>query len=646
MVLHTGQPLYNQATAYNEATQYYISGQLDEAEKRYKKLLKIWKNHPQTHHALGTLLSQKGNQDEALKHLKTADKLTPNSPQVLSDIGIAYLRKEDYKKAAHFLEQSLKKDPKQIHSLNALGVILMRQQKFEDAIKKFERVLKTEPNHAGALENIGMSMIYAHKDLKKALIYLEKAHTHNPNNVELMGHFGAGLRDLGQYKEAQKILKKALEIEPENVKILTNLAFATYGLREIDEAHDYFLKAFEIDPSDETLLYNMLGFVEITYQDDLFENLITKARQTVPDSKILKLIEAKWAIKNKEPDKAIEILENTDLKTPNLVAHKYNMLGKLYDKKGQADKAFDAFTKAKKEQVKDITATPIDKNYYPKLIDHIKKIVTKDWLASWKHETLPPRKTPVFLIGFPRSGTTLSGQILHSHPDVHVADEVMALDKVRTALADIKEGFRYPEDLDTLTVEQIKELQDIYWQAQENDTVYENSKVFVDKFPLNSVHASLIYRLFPNAKIIFINRHPYDCTLSCFMQHFQLNTAMIQFTDPVSTATLYAKVRDNWEQQLETLPLQSYALTYEKLTADFEKEVKELLDFLELEWDDSVLTFYKDAGKKARTITPSYSQINQPIYSDATYRWERYKEHIEPMTEILQPYAKALGYKT
>lgn len=644
MTLHTARPQNNPDIAHQQATALFQAGRLREAETGYRNLLKTWKNHPQAHHALGVLLSKTNRLPEAIKHLKTANKLMPKSATVLSDIGISYLRQNDPVTARKYLQKALKLAPSHIPSLNAMGVTFIREYKFEDGEPFFQKILKLAPNDVNALENMGACLAHGQKDLKAALVYFDKAYGINPRNLRILNHLGNTLKDLGRYKNAERAYQEALAIDPNNILAMTNLATIMYGLRKIDEAYDLYLKGFELEPTNEFLLYNFVTFLDMTYKTELLNDFVQKAQKVIPESKILQLMKARQAGKNKDYQKAIDILNGIDFITPSMSARKHTMLGRFYDKLESYEDAFKAFEQSNRDVNNDVSTAQIDKSSFPKKVDIIRELCTKDWFENWYDADVSPDKTPYFLAGFPRSGTTLTGQILHSHPDIYVADEITALDKARMSMS--KFGKTYPDDVPKLTPDEIKELQDIYWSEQKNSPGYEDKAIFIDKFPLISVHANFIYRLFPDAKILFINRHPYDCVLSCFMQNFQVNTAMVQFLDQVTAANLYAKTYDNWAAQREVFPLQVHTLQYETLTNDFDQQVKDILSFLNLDWHDDVRNFHTKAEDTVRTITPSYAQINQPIYTHSAYRWEKYKDFIEPMTSILKPYAEKLGYNT
>jgi hypothetical protein len=166
----------------------------------------------------------------------------------------------------------------------------------------------------------------------------------------------------------------------------------------------------------------------------------------------------------------------------------------------------------------------------------------------------------------------------------------------------------------------------------------------VDKLPLNAVRAGLIHRMFPNAKFLFALRHPCDSVLSCFMQRFGLNNAMAQFLDLGDAARYYDKVMSLWMQYRAVLPLDVHTLRYEDLVRDFRTTIGDVLDFLALDWDDSVFDYIDTAKKRGKINTPSHDQVIQPLYSRASGRWRKYEDQMKPVLPLLLPWAERFGY--
>jgi hypothetical protein len=249
---------------------------------------------------------------------------------------------------------------------------------------------------------------------------------------------------------------------------------------------------------------------------------------------------------------------------------------------------------------------------------------------------------PVFLVGFPRSGTTLLDQILASHPEITTLEERDTLIDSATAL--IRPDVTF-ESWATLGDGDIERFRQLYRQQVQAGLLGAPMKrVFVDKLPLNAVFLPIIHRLFPTAKIVLAVRDPRDVVLSCFQQRFGMNAAMFQLLRLDTAARYYDAVMGLVRVSRATFPLVVHEVRYESVVADFDGTVKGLLDFLELSWDEAVRSYAETA--KARAIgTPSASQVVQPLYTTAQGKWRNYRAFLEPVLPVLAPWVKAFGYE-
>jgi len=170
-------------------------------------------------------------------------------------------------------------------------------------------------------------------------------------------------------------------------------------------------------------------------------------------------------------------------------------------------------------------------------------------------------------------------------------------------------------------------------------------KILLDKLPLHIIDMPFIHRVFPDAKFIFMLRHPMDSILSCFMQDFQLNGAMANFLHLEDAAKFYDTVMRLWRQSVELMPVNYHIARYENLVANFNGETQRLLDFLGLPWEESLLDYQKKARSRKMINTPSYNQVSEPIYSRAVYRWQRYEVFLAPILPIIDPWVEYFGYK-
>ena len=238
---------------------------------------------------------------------------------------------------------------------------------------------------------------------------------------------------------------------------------------------------------------------------------------------------------------------------------------------------------------------------------------------------------PVFFVGFPRSGTTLLKTILDSHNDTSLIDEK------RTFPVNYRGIVRNPQAAFTgLANMNLEQQASNYKQAiaQYADT----SKMVIDKGPIKMTDVALINKIFPNAKFIFMVRHPLDCTLSCFMQDFHINDHMANFFSFEESIYFYDRAMSLWTECQDELDLSAHYIYYEDLINDMEQETKKLTDFLGLDWDPNMSEYY---NQNTKTDTPSYSQVSQKPYKSAMNRYQRYGIN----EDILGNWQKYFGYK-
>lgn len=243
---------------------------------------------------------------------------------------------------------------------------------------------------------------------------------------------------------------------------------------------------------------------------------------------------------------------------------------------------------------------------------------------------------PVFIVGSPRSGTTLLDTLLSAMPELQVFEEQPMLGQVETQFPDLARE----TDPDRVRVARAR-----YFALAEAIEGPAAGRRIVDKMPLHLTHMPVIQRLFPAAAIVLVERHPCDAVLSCFMANFMVNHAMRSFTRLDEAALTYDAIFANWERASALLPLSVHRVRYERMVTNLEAEMRPLLEFLGLEWRDAVLDNEVSAAARGVVRTASYAQIGQPLYQRAAGRWERYRRHMEPVLPILRPWAERMGYE-
>jgi len=312
------------------------------------------------------------------------------------------------------------------------------------------------------------------------------------------------------------------------------------------------------------------------------------------------------------------------------------------DRLGRHADAFDQFTSANElQRVQYADQFSGDTGFLStSLLTKLSDLITRRPSSTW---TPPPPcdRSPVFLVGFPRSGTTLLDQILSSHPDVTVLEE---RDTLAPVCARLFPGTGDASFLADLSVDQIDQLRSLYWER-----VYERlmrdaiRKVFIDKLPLNAALLPLIYRLFPEARIVLALRDPRDVVLSCFQQRFAMNGAMYQLLRTDTAAAYYSAVMGLVDQSRRLLPLQMHQIRYEDVVAQFEIQIGNLLAFLDLPWDDAVRNHTETARRRV-VNTPSATQVVRPLYTSSVGKWRQYEPQLAPVLGTLQPWVAAFGY--
>jgi len=273
-------------------------------------------------------------------------------------------------------------------------------------------------------------------------------------------------------------------------------------------------------------------------------------------------------------------------------------------------------------------------------LDFVRKLaalITPGWAADIPAAPAGNRRAPAFLVGFPRSGTTLLDTFLGGHPDARVLEEVPLVVAVERVLGDMAE-------LPGRTEAQLVHARDAYFAEAANHLEPGFSGLVVDKLPLNMLAAPYLQAVFPDARFIFAQRHPCDAVLSCFMQDFALNPSTACFLDLETAATYYDAVMRVWTQSRDALPLNVHSLVYEELVADPEAALRPLVGFLGLDWRGELLDHRTTARARADIGSPSYNQVTQPISRFAAGRWKRYEKELKPVLPVLLPWAERLGY--
>ncbi len=522
-----------------------------------------------------------------------------------------------------------------------------KKKKFSIAEKIYKKILKTHPNHFETNYLLATLFLQTQR-FKDAKIMFIKSIKIKSDNVDALNNFALTLNELGEYEKAIIYYKKAISIKPDYAYAYNNLGNIYKNLKDFNKSISCYIDAIKKKPDYVDAHKNLMQIYEKTNQEKNLENAISNAHSLIKGNKVPFLYEGILLFRNKKYKKAIQCLEKISFpnldKDINKESTRVETLAKCHNMIKNYKEAFNYFVLANKFYPIQAKNVNFDKNKYIEEVKIRKDFFTNKKIDKWSnHKIKKNNKDPIFLIGFPRSGTTLLDTILRTHPNINVMEEKGIVAKLVKSINELSDGDL--NILNSINESQIEKVRKDYFDARKLVTIKQDkSIIYIDKLPLNIIHVGEIYRIFPNSKFIFAVRHPCDCVLSCFMQNFKLNNAMANFLNLNDAAKLYDDVIYLWFKFKSILSINYYEVKYENLINNFERTIKSVLNFLDLPWDSSVLKYYETAKDRNKINTPSYNQVTQPIYYHAQNRWKNYNNEMSSVYPKLETWIKKFNY--
>ncbi len=618
---------------------------------------------------LGTLRVRNGDPDGALPNLEIAHNLRPDDIRIATNLatvllaleqfdrsfeiasrerafadptlqlprvrGAAALHCEDFPAAVEALEHVVAAAPNDWESWNNLGNARRAADDYEGSVEALERCLALNSEHPAIRMNYANSLRDCGRFEQAEDLFRQLA-KELPNDAAPLRELHLLLKDSQRSEEALKAIESAIDRAPENVELLLTRANYLGALHKMDAAETAYRHVLELEPTNAIAYLGLALDYELTNRVSELEALEREVEERDINEDAINFIRAYCHRRGKRFAEGIAALESVseELETPR----RLHLFGQLLEGAGRYDEAFAAFSRMNDVLREDASHPEIRGAAYRDLIRKFHETVTKEWVGGWREETVPDaRPAPVFLVGFPRSGTTLLDTILMGHPQVEVMEEEPALREALEVLPPIGE-------LATLPDEEIKAARDVYFKTAASFTPLEPGKLLIDKNPLTMNLLPFVQRLFPGARIILALRHPCDVLLSCFFANFALNEGMSSFLRLETAAELYDLSFGYYEHVQQVMPLPTHVVKYENIVADRAQELGALFDFLGLDWHDAVMDHQKTALSRGRIKTASYAQVVEPIYTRSAGRWQRYRKHLEPVLPVLEPWAKKFGY--
>ena len=496
-------------------------------------------------------------------------------------------------------------------------------------------------NHPTLLGLAGLKRMHA-GDNEGALPLLLRAREQTPHHVDLLNALGECLTRLGRPRQALEAFDTALGLAPD-ARLHFGRAMALEDLSELDSARAAFERALALNPAFSEAQSRLAVLAMQRGDISAARDLAARALAIDPRDAAARIALASAALEQKDMTTA-ELQVSALVQDPSLGpanrAYALSLAGDILDAQNRTAEAFAAYAASKAVQRDAFAPTMAGVESVRSRELRLAEYFRRADPAAWRSAQKPPPLCHVFLVGFPRSGTTLLEQVLASHPDVAAMEE-------RTCLMDsAAEFFGSDADLDRLAALSEVELdywRDAYWKRVAETEPAPARPVFVDKMPLNAVFLPLIAKLFPHAKILFTLRDPRDVVLSCFRRRFAMNAGMYEFTALDTSAAYYAAVMELVQVYREKLTLELFPARHESLVADFDGEARRLCAFLGLEFQGEMRAF---AGRaRAQNIdTPSSAQLARGLSDSGVAQWRRYGAQLEPVFPVLTPYVARFGY--
>jgi len=487
----------------------------------------------------------------------------------------------------------------------------VKYAEFKVAENFFRQALIKKPGNAEVLAGLGQSLCHQQRK-QEGLRYLRLAGDKLFKGIRKKNAPIKALHDLanqlshwGDIQSSLRYLQTLCFIAP-SVSVYQSLALDLSRINKIDEALKAVEKALKLSKNNPNVGI-LLSLLEV--KKEKFESALIRLNQLASENH-----------------------------PPEILSRVYLELGVCLDKMHRYQDAFNAFEKSHSIQCDTEQALSIDKNSAFSRIDEIKQGFNEAWFVdrtkSFQTDDLP---TPIFLLGFLRSGTTLAEQVLASHPKVFTSDESDILAETINQLNRIIEpGETELEKMKRASEDDINELRGYFWQrVKEEQGEQVLNKTYVEKNALNSISLGFINILFPEAKIIFCLRDPRDVCLSCYMQSFSLSEQTAPLLSWEGTSQYYEKVMDLWMTLKGQLTVDYFELYYEEVVSDFETTFRQLFAFINVEWNPDVEYFYQQTKHKY-IATPSFSDVTKPVYQSSKARWKNYSINFESILVHLE----------
>ena len=577
-------------------TQHQAAGRFSAAGKLLDELLQQRPDNPKLIHYKGLNLIQQGITEDGRAMIEHALEQAPEDPIQLTDLGAFLAQSGDIEKASELFRSAVEVAPNYSVARSNLGAALVVQEKYQQAIPHLEKAIELDHQLLDAHTNLSTAYMRV-QNFDKAVDVLFKALAIDPQSVGVHSSLAGALLRRERYESAQHHARRALELDPNAIEAQLHLGNALASSGQMDEAAEVLLKVAR-GPA-----LALQGLSRLIH--------LRKVVAGSPEADLLTNALARVDSFEKEEQKATV----------------YYAAGKAHDDLGDYANAFACFRKA----------NDINRHLYPFELTPYRERAER--LRGFCSPALMQRcggaglsdVAPVFICGMPRSGTTLMDQMFSRHPKVQAGGELRSVLQAMSRNTRIRNALEEKQPDDEITADDFSRLGEDYAASVASEGI--KSEVFTDKMPSNYLYIGLLSLALPRARFLIMRRHPLDNLLSNYMQHFGRNQPFS--SDFANLAGVYAEFDETARMWADRLPDRVREVSYEAITEDAESRMREILEFVGLDWDDAVLD-YKSSLRQVNTA--SLSQVREPIYTRAVERWRRYGPVLAPMASELRAF--------
>jgi len=637
------------------------SGQLERAEHECKSMLV---DHPQDVNIIGlhgAILLKLGQIDEARVALQKAIALEPGFAKPHEDLGRLFLILKEPGQAARHFSQAIQLDDSQASAYSGLASALSQMGKLEEAETAHQNFMAISPVAGTLLE---VDQLLHNGDTTEAEQRCNELLTRDPGNTQVLRMLARIAVADERYVVAEQLLRRIITLSPNEYSPHAELGRFLVQQDRFPEAIEMFEAATTLDESNADnyrLLGDALAVVGRSgdalaayrhalrlYPEDPHSlagqghmlRMIGNSNDAIASYEKCTLVQpgfgdAWWSLASLKDyrlsDEQLHTI-HSQIASDNLAVNSeiamWFALARAAEERGQYEAAWREYSRGNSLKRESIS-------HDPEQTERMHEAIIKQFSGGFldlETPTAAAKHTPVFILGMPRSGSTLIEQILASHSMVEGGGELPYILMLSTMLGrQLPDGPRYPEVVSNLTREQLESLGKTYIYHSGVHLPL-NLPYFTDKMPANFSHIGLIHRMLPHSKIIDVRRHPLGTCLANFRQLYAQGKN--QTYDLVELAEYYLEYRRMMDHWQEVLPGRVLQVNYEEVVADLDGQVRRLLEYCELPWEDVCLDFHKNTRSVS---TASAEQVRRPIYTDAIDFWKHYESQLEPARKILAP---------